>query len=84
MVCPLSGSTDLEPVTEASSVAHAPSGGDFEPRRHQISKFENFASALNPCSGIALIGTSAPNLAGFMAVGPDNGHLSTPFFSLAI
>jgi hypothetical protein len=52
--------------------------------RRQISKFENFASALNPCSGIALIETSAPNLAGFMAVGPDNGHMSTPFFSLAI
>jgi hypothetical protein len=53
-------------------------------RRRQISKFENFASALNPYSGIAVIGNSAPDLAGFMAVGPDNGHLSTPFFSLAI
>jgi len=35
---------------------------------------------LNPASGIAVIGNSAPNLAGFMAVGSDNGHLSTPFF----
>ena len=84
MVCPLSGSTDLEPSPEASPIAHAPFGGDMQSGRRQISKFENFASALNPCSGIALIETSAPNLAGFMAVGPDNGHLSTPFFSLAI
>ena len=43
-------------------------------RRRQISKFENFASTLNPYSGIALIETSALNLAGFMAVGPDNGR----------
>ena len=84
MVCPLSGSTDLEPSPEASPIAHAPFGGDMQSGRRQIPKFENFASALNPCSGIALIETSAPNLAGFMAVGPDNGHMSTPFFSLAI
>ena len=69
MVCPLSGSTDLEPSPEASPIAHAPFGGDLQSGRRQISKFENFASALNPYSGIALIGTSAPNLAGFMAVG---------------
>ena len=79
MVCPLSGSTDLEPSPEASPIAHAPFGGDMQSGRRQISKFENFASALNPCSGIALIETSAPNLAGFMAVGSDNGHLSEPF-----
>ena len=42
------------------------------------------SQCLNPASWIAPIGTSAPDLAGFMAVGPDNGHLSTPFFSLAI
>ena len=35
---------------------------------------------INPSSGIAAIGgNSAPNLAGFMAVGSDNGHLSKPF-----
>ena len=80
----MSGSTDLEPGPEASSVAHAPSGGDFEPGRHQISKFENFASALNPARWIAPIGTWDSGMVSFMAVGPDNGHLSTPFFSLAI
>ena len=69
MVCPLSGSTDPEPTSEASPVANAPSGAQTGPGWDREGQNQNFDFFLNPASEVAVIDNWDSGMAGFMAVG---------------